>query len=147
MKKRNIYLAIALVITAFIFTNSIQTADTSSELSGGLLEAVNAVLARIHLSVSHHFLRKAAHFSEFFAQSVFLSLFFAGGRNKLSACAVYTAFCGLFSACCDEFIQLFSAGRGSQVSDVFIDFSGTLAALALIFAVIFLKRRKTHANP
>ena len=45
---------------------------------------------------------------------------------------------GLLTALCDETIQLFYAGRGSSVTDVWIDFAGVLTgmALAMAFAVL-----------
>ncbi len=142
MKKSYIYLILALLITVFIFSNSMQTADESSKISGGLLLAITQITEKFHFSVTHNFLRKAAHFTEFFAQGVFLTLFFKNTRFRLSGGAVYAAFFGLLTACCDEFIQLFYDGRGSQVSDVFIDFSGTVMSILIIALIFCFKRRK-----
>lgn len=142
MKKNYIYLILAILATVFIFSNSMQTAEESSEVSGGLLLVISRIIARFNFTISHHFLRKAAHFTEFFMQGVFLTLFFKNTRLRLQGGAVYAAFLGLFTACCDEFIQLFFDGRGSQVSDVFIDFSGTAASILVIAAILCIRRRK-----
>lgn len=142
MKKNYIYLIIAILATVFIFSNSMQNADESSKISGGLLMAVSRFTERFNFTVSHHFLRKAAHFTEFFMQGVFLTLFFKNTRLRLQGGAVYVAFLGLLTACCDEFIQLFFDGRGSQVSDVFIDFSGTVTSILIVAAVLCFRRRK-----
>jgi len=60
-------------------------------------------------------------------------------------------FAGLAVAIVDETIQIFSA-RGSQVSDVLLDFSGVVAGVVItlfFYAVIVRsrKKRKTAALP
>jgi VanZ family protein len=145
MKKRTvIFLIITLAITAFIFSNSLKTAEESAEISTGLLTVISGMLARFHIGITHHMLRKAAHFTEFFMQGAAMVLLFSSTRLRFRGGAIYVAFFGLFTGCCDELLQLFSAGRGSQVSDVFVDFSGTLTAV-IVFALIFLfeRRRKS----
>ena len=142
MKKNYTYLILALLVTAFIFSNSMHSAEESSEISGGLLNIITHFTERFNFTISHNFLRKAAHFTEFFVQGTFFALFFKNMRLRLRGGAVYVAFFGLFTACCDEFIQLFFDGRGSQVSDVFIDFSGTVTSILLIAAILCIKRRK-----
>lgn len=49
--------------------------------------------------------------------------------------AVYTAFAGLITALMDETIQLFSAGRSSQVTDVWIDFAGCVVGIVVCTAI------------
>lgn len=55
--------------------------------------------------------------------------------------AVYAAFAGLMTALTDETIQLFSAGRSSQVTDVWIDFAGCLAGIAVCTAICVIFRK------
>ena len=146
MKKSRIYLIIAGLITIFIFANSAQSAQESSEISGGVLTFLSRLLSGTGITVSHYFVRKAAHFTEFFMQSLFLSLGAKNSRVGLSGGAVYVAFAGLLTACCDELLQMFVDGRGSLVSDVFIDFSGTVTALAAVVILYLIKRRKYNAG-
>lgn len=143
MKRSRIYLIIAGVITVFIFSNSLQTASRSSEISGGVQTLLMNMLSWTGLPLTHRFVRKAAHFTEFFMQSLFMTLAAKNSRRGLKNGAVYVAFGGLLTACCDEFLQLFSAGRSSQVSDVFIDFFGTVAAIA---AVSLIQWRRKYAG-
>ena len=48
---------------------------------------------------------------------------------------------GLMTALTDETIQLFSLGRSSQVTDVWIDFAGVVTGTLLAFLVQAIVRR------
>lgn len=142
--KSRIYFALALAVTVFIFANSALNGDTSAQISSGLFAFLMEILSRTGITLSHFLIRKAAHFTEFFAQSAFLSLSAKNSKRGFKPYALAIAFSGLLTACCDEFIQQFSVGRSSQVSDVFIDFGGTLTALLVI--VIYNQICKRRCN-
>ncbi len=147
MKKSRIYFAIAALITIIIFANSAQSGEVSAEISSGVLSWILKLLSGTGITISHFFIRKSAHITEFFLQAFFLGLGIKNTKFGFKRGAVYVAFTGLFTACCDEFLQLFSDGRGSQVSDVFIDFSGTVAAVLVVGAVYFIgERRRGYAG-
>lgn len=131
--KKRIYLIAAILITLFIFSNSAQNAQTSSTQSNALLDLLHRL--PLFAGITHTLIRKTAHFGEFMCQGLCFSAYFAEIGKKGRDRAVYTAFFGLLTACTDEFIQLFSPGRSSEVKDVFIDFFGTVAAV-LVFCVI-----------
>ena len=114
-----------------------------SSLFVNLAEAVAGLLGRKpDIDAITHVVRKAAHFTEFAAQAGCLGLFFILYFKKLYDKIIYILFTGLFSACIDEFIQLFPVGRSSQVSDVFVDFSGTAAAVLFCVLIYELKRNQ-----
>ncbi|MCR3923052.1 MAG: VanZ family protein [Firmicutes bacterium] len=136
---------------AVIFVASSQPAQVSSELSTGfteiLLHAVASVFnvdittgANDYLAIFHHGIRKAGHFTAYFilALLVVVALRKSGisGRNlylvAFAICLVY--------AISDETHQLFVAGRAGQISDVFIDSSGAVAALLLSYGVLRPRR-------
>jgi len=76
-------------------------------------------------------LRKIAHFGEFFLLSCeILLLFFAFGKRNTNS-VLMAFFLGNFCALIDETIQIFS-GRGSMVSDVWIDTSGAVTGILFI---------------
>ena len=152
MKKRNIvFLVFAILTTAFIFSNSLQVAEVSSGQSGTIVKAIVQAAKSIKMNLPEEmlvtFVRKCAHITEFFLLGLFWSgVFITNGAIFLNR-LIYVLFIGLFTACCDEFIQFFVDGRGSLVSDVFIDFSGiVLAVLAglLIEYSINRRRRRIH---
>lgn len=140
IKLYHIYLLITIAITLFIFSNSAQTANSSSGQSGRLLSFLcwlfNAESPE-QIGLSQHIIRKLAHMAEFAAQGFFFSLFFLKRNKKFSAFFVNILFFGLLSACTDEAIQMFFDGRSGEIKDIFIDFSGTV--LGLFAAVAFYK--------
>ena len=141
--KRYLYLTGAIFITAFIFSNSALPASESSAMSRGLLSVINSILP---FEISHHFIRKLAHFSEFFLQGFFFVQFLRSSRIPFKKSAILTAAVGLLTACCDEFLQNFSEGRAPRISDIFIDFSGTLTALFTIWLIFYFINGKKSTN-
>ncbi|MBQ7793038.1 MAG: VanZ family protein [Clostridia bacterium] len=141
MKKSRIFLILAVLVTVFIFSNSAQNADTSAQISNGLFAFLSQLLSGFENIITPKLLRKAAHFTEFFAQAVFLSLSAQYSKKGLRPHLVQVAFAGLLTACCDELLQTFSAGRSPQVTDIFIDFSGCAAAMVIVM-LCFRRRNK-----
>lgn len=132
IKSYHIYLFITILITLFIFSNSAQTADSSSVHSGRLLTFLCWLFkaeAPEQIGLSQHIIRKLAHMAEFAAQGFFFSLFFLRRNKRLSEFFINVLFFGLLSACTDEAIQMFFDGRSGEIRDVFIDFSGTFLGL------------------
>lgn len=149
--KKKIFLILTVLWTGFIFFNSAQSGDESSAMSGFFADiarnVLNAVgLGGVDMDTLSYAVRKAAHFTEFFVQSALLSAFALTVRREYRYTVIYVLFAGLFTACCDELLQLFIDGRGSAVKDVFIDFSGTAAAAALVYPARVLKKRFTKAR-
>ncbi len=139
MKKRKLISGILfIIITAFIFWNSAKPAVESSEQSGFLVRAFLKLFPFFSEPDAIKIVRKSAHITEFFAQAAVMSVFFFENLKKY---AIYILFAGLLTAVTDEFIQLFAEGRAGMIQDVFIDFSGTVAALA-VFLIIYFKRAK-----
>ena len=74
MKKSVIFIIISIIITLFIFSASLKDASVSSETSGRVLTFINSFLAIFNVRISHAFVRKLAHFTEFMCLGVSLSL-------------------------------------------------------------------------
>ena len=140
-RKSKIFLGLAILATIFIFSNSLQNAELSDGDSSRVFSFVSALLSPISTPwLSHHLIRKIAHFTEFFLQSCFLSLSASYSRRGAAGKRIPVLFAGLFTACTDELIQSFVPGRSSQVTDVWIDFCGVCLAALLIFLIY--RRRK-----
>jgi VanZ family protein len=137
-KKSRAFCLFALFSVAwvlFIFSNSLLGPEDSGAQSGMITAFLRKILdpnEKIPLETFHHFVRKAAHFTEFFI----LGFLFAG----LTLCVRYRRgfwhnglllFAALAVAVTDEFIQSFT-GRGPSVRDVVLDFSGALTGLLLV---------------
>lgn len=149
--KKKIFLALTILWTGFIFFNSAQIGDESAAMSGFFADIAKSILnavglGGINMETLSYAVRKIAHFTEFFVQSALLSAFVLEVKPKYRDAVIYVLFFGLFTACCDELLQLFVEGRGSAVKDVFIDFSGTLCAAGVFAFARFFKKHFTKLN-
>lgn len=142
MKKKYLFMILAVGMTVFIFWNSAQPAWESSRTSGSIVTVLAKLLANFGIypdySLTEKIIRKIAHITEFCVQAMLISGCFSGKYRKR---AVYILFFGLLTACTDEYIQLFSEGRAGLVGDIFIDFSGTFLG-TLICGVSKLMNRR-----
>ena len=141
-QKARLRLLLRLVLIAtlcFIWSNSMVGKEGSASLS----RTVTAWLNGIGIPVTEHFVRKSAHFCEFGLLGCELILLFRlrSGVRFQNLCNA--AFAALLSAVTDETIQIFS-GRGSQVQDVVLDFSGALTGILLVsFIIQLIEKRKS----
>ena len=132
-------LAVLIALTlVLIWGQSILDREKSSEESGFVMEMIEPVLEIFvgQGNVTEYFVRKLAHFCEFFLLGAELLLFFVLKRER-KAGFLLTLTHGLFAALADETIQIFS-GRGSMVQDVWLDFSGVTAGALAALAVTML---------
>ena len=125
---RKLYGIAALAFTGFIFYNSSLPATVSDETSYFFVDLVawiNAFLDKpVPLPVMNHYIRKTAHFTEYFVQALLLCNAFQAGRTDRKNSHGYILLLSLLTAVLDEYIQLFSPGRSGQVTDILLDFSG-----------------------
>lgn len=148
----------AIIMMYIIFSFSAQDGITSSNLSYRVshdlisvadraldLELTERQISRC-ISRIHFYVRKFAHFSEYFllAVSIAIPLYVYGIRGiwlVLTAEILCAGFAGL-----DEFHQLFVKGRGASIRDVLIDSCGAL--IGILFVRIFgYTFRKTIVEP
>ena len=122
------YWFLSLIFTGLIFYNSSLPASASDEMSYffvKLVAEINAFLDKpVSLQMMNHIIRKTAHFLEYFIQALLLCKAFRVTRIESKASHGYILLFSLMTAMFDEYIQLFSPGRSSQVTDIMLDFSG-----------------------
>lgn len=137
----------------FIFRNSSEVAEVSSQRSGALA----AFLMNI---ISEHMLRKMAHLFEYTVLGILLKNLIdcftisISEKNRIDKIKVFKiiipAIAGAVIASLDEFIQFNTDGRSAQISDVVLDFVGVLAGiviLCLFYKLIqFVNVKKTHIS-
>ena len=112
---------------AFIFSNSMKIASVSTVSSSRVLTLLQAALRRLgHPALAQrltdHIVRKLAHFCEYIWH---ISVPMLGG---------------VLTALTDETIQIFSPGRSSQVTDVWLDSAGVLAGILTALVLMALCR-------
>ena len=136
----------------FIFSNSLQIAEVSSEISGRFTALLNRIFSYLpwEIVLTEGLVRKLAHFAEFTLLGFLSTLCLFSYTKKLIAFSPWPLLFGLFIAVCDESIQKFVPGRTGQMKDVLIDFSGvccgTVTAIVFAFFVYhilcFVRHRK-----
>lgn len=144
--KKIFYLLITIFIILFIFYNSIQNGENSSETSTLVLNFINNMINVIGLSfkLDGYFIRKLAHFVEFFAFGLFLMLSFKEFTNKTFSIISFPMFFALLVPVIDEFIQIYSPGRASSVKDVLLDFSGAITGIIIVCLCSKIKKRRKY---
>jgi VanZ family protein len=137
-----IFAILALSLIVFIFSNSLKTAEVSSEQSGGIVDSVVEFLNDIGIKANSDdmsfIIRKLAHFAEYFLLGglVYLSTLFFGAKNP----AVFAISVCLITAVGDEFIaQRITEGRSPEVRDCIIDILGGATSSAIIY---FITRKR-----
>lgn len=127
--KKVILLVCTVFCVLFIWINSTLSADISGSMSG-FVEKNLRILFGEDFILGEETIRKLAHCLEFALLGTVFALFrFERLEKKFAA----ICFFGLFTAVCDETIQLFSDGRFSSVKDIWIDFTGFAAGTAAVF--------------
>lgn len=122
---------------AFIFGNSLQVGDVSSDRSEQVRQLINQVLGFVGLGpVSLHFVRKLAHFAEFMIMGFWFMLCLRVYTRHYIRHISWPLFLGLTTAAVDETIQMFVKGRGSSLKDVWIDFSGFVTGLFVALCLL-----------
>ncbi len=126
----------------FIWAHSMMPAAQSSRESHIVAAIIRPVLEPIagRGNVTDHFVRKLAHFSEYDVLGILIGLrLLAAGRHSFYHWS-YGLLIALAAAVADESIQLFSDGRGSQVTDVLIDTFGSLTGLMIVLLAAVILR-------
>ena len=133
----------------FIFSNSMAVAQVSSASSGRVLQLMQAALRRLgHPALAQrltmHLVRKLAHFCEYLLEGFLLMLCMrVYSRHPLGHITV-PMLGGVLTALTDETIQLYSPGRSSQVTDVWLDSVGVLAGILAALVLMALCRLLFH---
>ena len=133
----------------FIFSNSMAVAQVSSASSGRVLQLMQVALRRLgHPALAQrltqHVVRKMAHFCEYMLEGFLLMLCMrVYSRHPLRHITV-PMLGGVLTALTDETIQLYSPGRSSQVTDVWLDSVGVLAGILAVLVLMALCRLLFH---
>jgi len=121
----------------------------SSASSGRVLTLLQGALRRLgHPALAQrltqHVVRKMAHFCEYMLEGFLLMLCMrVYSRHPLRHITV-PMLGGVLTALTDETIQLYSPGRSSQVTDVWLDSVGVLAGILAALVLMALCRLLFH---
>lgn len=146
--RKYLFIILTLVWTLAIFSFSMQTGESSDEMSIGFLHKVVQVIApdlldelealpQEQLSSLNFIVRKAAHFAEYFLLGCFSMITFL--QMNISRKKLLAMFYCIFIAGMDEVLQLFVSGRAGRFADVFIDSAGAACGIWLISYLFVVK--------
>ena len=148
-KKQIIILSVLITITlAFIWIHSCMSMDDSAEESGFVYDLLCPFFELFmgKGNVTEHFIRKLAHFTEFFCLG-FELMFFMNLvllRTKYILRLINAWVLGTFCAIIDESIQILS-GRGDMIADIWLDSAGCFTGVLMCSLVVYLMSRKMKA--
>ena len=146
---RIVFTALCILLTGFIFYNSIQTAENSSQASEKVVVVVQGVASAVapnsaiatatgaDYDALHAFVRKLGHFSEFAMLGCFLVWCVCTYTEKKSRLWIPLA-CVATIAVADECLQIFISGRGAEIVDVLTDVLGGICGGGIAFFAFWL---------
>ena len=134
-----ILIVLLLGVTCFIWGMSLPSIPESRAESSKVIEFLKPLLEPIvgEGNVTEKIVRKTAHFIEFFAFGTIVTAFAAMLKRIRLLHVVLCHFVSMAVAVIDETIQHYT-GRGSQITDVWLDFFGAAAGIAVVLVVYFI---------
>jgi VanZ family protein len=130
--------ALGWAVVISIFSTGAFTSENTSRIIVPILRWLLPHATSATLAAIHHYIRKSAHFTEYFVLSLLVLRGIRAGRPgtrfvwALWVIAIVACYASL-----DEFHQRFVPGRTAAVGDVLIDTSGgTAAQLVAALAVL-----------
>lgn len=148
IRMRMVFTVFTVLIICFIFSQSLMNGEKSGGESGKLLSFINSLTEFLGLGkiITHNFLRKFAHFTEFAVLSLSSFLMYRSYNISKTKTAVFNVLTFVLVAVSDEFIQYFVPERACQFTDVLIDSLGGLFATAFATVIIIVIDKKQKYN-
>ncbi|MBQ4116277.1 MAG: VanZ family protein [Clostridia bacterium] len=139
-----VYILYLVGIIAFIFSNSLPSIEESAESSGRLLGFINGILeaCKLPIMTSDVFIRKAAHFAEFFVLGASVCGYSVFDKKLDVNYAIKSVLFSCLIAMSDETIQYFT-GRGSMLLDAWLDLFGAVTGIVICYFILKKKLKKT----
>ncbi|WP_270278877.1 VanZ family protein [Veillonella parvula] len=143
MKRWILYIVLYLIVF-FIWDNSLQNGGTSDGFSLIFVKWIAPIANKLgfygNIWALNRIIRKLAHLTEF---TILGGVLYVVLRRYIEyGTVVKTIGVGIVIASLDEFIQLFSLGRSSQLSDVLIDTVGIIIGISVVKLTYYISHDK-----
>ena len=143
MKRWILYIVLCLIVF-FIWDNSLQNGGNSDGFSLMFAEWFAPIANKLgfygNIWALNRIIRKLAHLTEF---TILGGVLYVVLRRYIEyGTVVKTIVVGIVIASLDEFIQLFSLGRSSQLSDVLIDTVGIIIGISVVKLTYYISHDK-----
>lgn len=146
LHKRIFFTILTVICVCFIFSQSLINGSKSGSESGSFLAFLNSITDFLGFGkvLTHNFVRKFAHFTEFAVLSFSSFFMFRSYFHSRMKTVIFTVVTFVSVAVTDEIIQYFVPERACQFTDVLIDsFGGFVAViLSVIITIISAKKHK-----
>ena len=149
--KRVIYAIFVISILIIMYTFSSQSSRDSNKLSKSIINgSIELYKVISHKEVNNTkvinkynvYLRKIAHFTEFFILAIFVFLLLdTTNINKKTIICILVCF---VFACLDEIHQYYNGSRDPRMLDVIIDTSGAITAMIVLLKFKIIEKK--HIN-
>lgn len=133
---------LCVIWLGIIFYNGTRPGETSQKASKEVIKVASTVMniteasadtSGINTSQLNYYVRKNAHFFQYFLLSIFLCSAIREFKLYKTSEIFLLLFLLLLFPVIDEFIQKFIPGRTSLIFDVIIDFSGGVIAMLISY--------------
>ena len=143
MKRWILYIVLCLIVF-FIWDNSLQNGGSSDGFSLIFAKWIAPIANKLgfygNIWALNRIIRKLAHLTEF---TILGGVLYVVLRRYIEyGTVVKTIVVGIVIASLDEFIQLFSLGRSSQLSDVLIDTVGIIIGISVVKLTYYISHDK-----
>ena len=143
MKRWILYIVLCLIVF-FIWDNSLQNGGTSDGFSLIFAKWIAPIANKLgfygNIWALNRIIRKLAHLTEF---TILGGVLYVVLRRYIEYGTVVKRIgVGIVIASLDEFIQLFSLGRSSQLSDVLIDTVGIIICISVVILTYYISHDK-----
>lgn len=143
MKRWILYIVLCLIVF-FIWDNSLQNGGSSDGFSLMFAEWLAPIANKLgfygNIWALNRIVRKLAHLTEF---TILGGVLYVVLRHYIEyGTVVKTIGVGIVIASLDEFIQLFSLGRSSQLYDVLIDTVGIIIGISVVKLTYYISHDK-----
>ena len=143
MKRWILYIVLCLIVF-FIWDNSLQNGGTSDGFSLIFAKWIAPIANKLgfygNIWALNRIIRKLAHLTEF---TILGGVLYVVLRRYIEyGTVVKTIVVGIVIASIEEFIQLFSLGRSSQLSDVLIDTVGIIIGISVVKLTYYISHDK-----
>jgi VanZ family protein len=137
--------AVVWAVAISLFSTGAFTAENTSRIIIPILHWLFPHAPGATLSQIHHYIRKCAHFTEYFILSLLVLRGIRAGRpGTRFAWALLVVAIVMCYASLDEFHQRFVPGRTAAVGDVLIDTTGGAAAQLIVGLVELVRHKRDH---
>lgn len=143
MKRWILYIVLCLIVF-FIWDNSLQNGGTSDGFSLIFAKWIAPIANKLgfygNIWALNRIIRKLAHLTEF---TILGGVLYVVLRRYIEyGTVVKTIVVGIVIASLNEFIQLFSLGRSSQLFDVLIDTVGIIIGISVVKLTYYISHDK-----